>query len=244
VTGGAGLYQGPHIGRFLADALGGPLADVAVLAGATMTIDRPAPGVCEECDSCGMHCPGHSRGDILPRPGVMEVLVELAAMGAPARTIGIVPTIGDAMLYNGYIVISNEADNPYYTVVDDRCPVCLMLQFSTDKPKLTWFDEALVSIDYMEILRNDADYESLHLVFNGGNATRQECEHVAALPQGDNPWKILLVSDADRVSTELAADPEFRRGRPQIESCTQEELPLVLQQMDFAPVPNSNSVAC
>jgi hypothetical protein len=165
----------------------------------------------------------------------MDTLMHLSAMGAPARTIGIVPTIGDLSLYGGFIMVSNTPSHTSYTVVDGRCPFCLLLQFSTDKPGLTWDDEWRVSIDYMELLRNEAQYSSLHLAFNGGKVTRNECLHVAALPQEDTPWQLLLVEDSGRTATELANNREFRSTHPHVVSCSKRELTTVIRQMGFAP---------
>lgn len=238
ITGGAALMseaEGADAGLILANALGGSTADAAVIAGATMTINRPVPGLCAACDMHRVHCPAHGFGHIEPRPGVMDTLMHLSAMGAPARTIGIVPTIGDLSLYGGFMMVSNTPSHGSYTVVDGRCPVCLLLQFSTDKPGLTWDDEWRVSLDYMELLRNEAQYSSLHLAFNGGKTTRNECMHVAALPQEDSPWQLLLVEDSGRTATELAGDQEFRSAYPHVVSCKKHELAHVIRQMGFAP---------
>lgn len=238
VTGGAALIgdgYGDDVGRFLAESLGGSACDVAVLAGATMSIDRPALGLCIRCDELGLHCPAHSYGRVKSKPGVMSVLMNLAAMNAPARTIGLVPVIGDVSLYAGFVVVSDKPENDYYTVIDDRCPFCLVLQFSTDKPTLSWDDEWRVSIDYMELLRNDAQHRSLHLAFNGGVVTRNECLHVAALPQGDNPWNLVLVEDSGRAAEALSNDLEFRRQFPHVVSCRMQELSGVIREMGFAP---------
>lgn len=238
VTGGAAFINeddGADVGQLLADALGGPKADAAVIAGATMTINRPIPGICPACDEYRVHCPDHGFGHITPRPGVMDVLMCLSAMKAPARTIGIVPTIGDLSLYGGFMMVSNTPDHDSYTVVDGRCPFCLLLQFSTDRPKLTWDDEWRVSLDYMELLRNEAQYSSLHLAFNGGRVTRNECLHVAGLPRADNPWQLLLVEDSGRTASELAGDREFRRMYPHVVSCKKHELKAVVREMGFAP---------
>lgn len=238
ITGGAALMDevdGAEVGYLLAQALGGPAADMAVVAGATMTINRPTPGRCTACDEYRVHCPAHGFGHITPRPGVMDTLMQLSAMGAPARTIGIVPTIGDMSLYGGFMMVSNNPDHDSYTVVDGRCPFCLLLQFSTDRPGLTWDDEWRVSLDYMDLLRNEAQYSSLHVAFNGGQTTRNECVRVAALSQLDNPWNLLLVEDSGRTATELAHDREFRQAHPHVVSCAKHELPTVIRQMGFAP---------
>lgn len=238
VTGGAALMdetEGAGVGVLLANALGGTACDAAVIAGATMTINRPALGMCTECDEHQVHCPAHGFGHIAPRPGVMDTLMTLSAMKAPARTIGIVPTIGDLSLHGGFIMVSDDPSHSSYTVVDGRCPFCLLLQFSTDRPGLTWDDEWKVSLDYMELLRNEAEYRSLHLAFNGGKVTRNECLHVAALPQGDNPWQLLLVEDSGRTAAELASDCVFRSEHPHVVSCKKHELRTVIREMGFAP---------
>jgi hypothetical protein len=165
----------------------------------------------------------------------MDVLMELARMKAPARTIGVVPTIGDLSLYGGFIVVGNVPSEATYTVVDGRCPFCLLLQFSTDKPRLTWDDEWKVSLDYMELLRDEAQYASLHIAYNGGTVTRNECLHVAALPQRDNPWQLLLVEDSGRTAAQLSADRTFRAKYPHVVSCKKRELKTVVRQLGFAP---------
>jgi hypothetical protein len=220
----------------LAYAVGGPDCDAAVFAGSTMSLTRPVPGTCVACDQRKTHCVDHGHGHVKPRPGVMETLTYLAKMDAPARTIGIAPMVGeDLFLAAGYVLLENDRDEDFYTVLDDRCPFSLVLQYSADRPKLTWDDEWRACLDYMELLRNEAEHRSLHLSFNGGKVTRNECLHVAALPQGDNPWNLLLVSDSGRTSQELANDLEFRHRYPHVQSCTEAELPTVIRQMGFAP---------
>lgn len=246
ITGGAALMseaEGAGVGLFLANALGGHACDAAVVSGATAAIDRPIQGECTECDRYRVHCPEHGFGNIQPRPGVMDTLMHLSEMGAPARTIGIVPTIDDLSLYGGFIVVSNVPSHASYTVVDGRCPFCLLLQFSTDRPGLTWDDEWRVCLDYMELLRNEAQHKSLHLVYNGGKVTRNECLHVASLPQeDDNPWQLLLIEDSGRTATDLAEDTEFRKKYPRVASCKKHELAACLQEMGFAPRPETEEI--
>lgn len=53
VTGGAGHMsseEGQGVADCLAQALGGTTCGASVLAGATMVIERPALGFCEDCD--------------------------------------------------------------------------------------------------------------------------------------------------------------------------------------------------
>ena len=233
---GAAIVREFDVGHYLAESLGGSTCDVAVIADATMAIDRPIPGHCSDCDSLRVHCPPHGFGHARPDPGVMGVLMHLAAMKAPAKTIGVVPTIStDLSLYGGFLMVCDDPEDDHYTVVDGRCPICLILQFSTDKPKLTWDHEWQVSLDYMELLRNEAGHRSLHVAYSGGETTRRECLHVAALPQGDNAWNLLLVEDSGRTAEDLAKDVKFRNANPHVISCRTAELRTVIHQMGFSP---------
>ncbi len=241
VTGGAGHMsadEGAGVAQLLAEALGGVDCLASVLAGATMVISRPEPGICAECDRNRTYCPLHAGAATIShrKPGVMDVLCELARLGALGKTVGVAPTINGPRLYGGSIIIENRPDEPHYTILDERAPVCVLAQFNTDRPNLTWFDEALVCLDYMDLLRREGDHRSLHLVYNGGEYTRKEILHVADLPHDPvNPWWIVLVEDSGRAATEFANNLAWRASHPHVVSCTKAELTTVVRQMGFAP---------
>ncbi len=240
VTGGAGFMsaeEGAGVAQLLAEALGGAACQASVLAGATMVITRPQPGNCADCDHNRTYCSLHAGAAMVAsrQPSVMDVLSELSRRGAPCKTVGVAPTISGPRLYGGSVIIENRPEEPHYTVLDERAPVCVLTQFNTDRPNLTWLDEALVCIDYMDLLRREGDHRSLHLVYNGGDTTRQEIEHVANLIDPVNPWEVLLVEDSGRMATQFAKNSAWRKAHPHVVSCKKHELPVVIRQMGFAP---------
>lgn len=236
VTGGAGHMpseEGQGVADCLAQALGGATCGASVLAGATMVIERPIPRLCTDCDRAKMHCRLHAQ-NVVRHPGVMDILPRLAQLEAPGRTIGIVPTISPPVLYNGHLIISDTPGEPFYTVVDDTSPVCVLVQFNTDRPTLTWDDEWKVCLDYLQLLRDEGNHRSLHLVYNGGATTRREVMHVAQLSDSGNPWRVLLIEDSGREATTLANDLQWRRDHPNVISCTKADLDAVVREMGFA----------
>lgn len=240
VGGGAGEMgeaQGLDIGTFLALSLGGSQCDAAILAGATMVHHRPQPGLCARCDEYRIHCEQHP--PMKPKPGVMQVLSELSLMGARTPMLGIVPAIFEPAHYESHILIADEDDEDFYTVVDKRCPTCLMLYHTPDDPKISWWEERLAVLQYMALLRNEADKSSLHLFFNGGNVTEREIRFLATIRDMHNPWWVLLVEDSGRMTQELADNVDFRKnaGNPHIVSCTQADLARTIHEMGFAPKP-------
>ena len=237
VTGGAGNMskeEGEDVAILLADGLGGAACSASVLAGATMVINRPRRGRCMLCDRARMYCTSH-QGAVTKHPGVMDILPRLAALNAPGKTVGVAPIVTPPFLWGGRFVISNESREPFYTVVDDQTPVCQLVQYSTDRPGLTWDDEWKVCLDYLDLLRNDADHRSLHLVYNGGVTTRNEVLHVAKLSNRSNPWRVLLIEDSGREATILANDTRWRNNHPNVVSCTKAELKTVVRELGFAP---------
>jgi len=237
VTGGAGnmaTEEGEESAIFLASALGGAACEASVLAGATTIVKRPVPGICDECDNARMYCRRHA-GNIVPHPGVMDVLSRLAELQAPGKTIGITPTISPPVYWGASIIIEDNPDDDFYTIVSDRTPVCVLVQFSSDRPGLTWDDEWQVCLDYMQLLRDEGSHRSLHLVYNGGQTTRNEVLHVAELTSVDNPWQVLLIEDSGREATALTNDLAWRKAHPQVTSCKKNELGSVLHEMGFTP---------
>lgn len=237
VTGGAGNMaseEGAEVANFLAEALGGATCTASVLAGATTMVKRPSEGNCSECDRARMYCRHHS-GNIVRHPGVMDVLPRLAELEAPGKTIGITPTINPPVYWGASIIIEDNPRDDFYTIVSDRTPVCVLVQFSSDRPGLTWDDEWQVCLEYMQLLRDEGDHRSLHLVYNGGQTTRNEVLHVARLTSADNPWRVLLVEDSGREATMLANDLDWRKANPQVVSCKRSDLRRVIREMGFAP---------
>ena len=237
VTGGAGHMskeEGKNVAELLADALGGSQCTTSVISGATMVIDRPSPGDCALCLTAQMYCREHS-SHIKRHPGVMDILPRLVQLKAPARTVGVVPTIDPPLLWGGYMVVSNREGESHYTVIDDTIPACVVVQFNADRPMLTWDDEWRVCLDYLQLLRDEGDHRSLHLVYNGGATTRREVMHVAKLADPANPWYVLLVADSGREATILANDLEWRKAHPGVISCTKADLQTVVRQLGFAP---------
>jgi hypothetical protein len=252
VTGDAALsgVEGTSVGRRLAEGLGGAGTEATVIAGCSMSVSRPSPGHCATCPECAaesMYCDEHSHlVEAHQRDGVMSVLPALAQMGSQARTVGIAPTIGRSLEFcGGHFVVSNHAEKDYYTVVDRRCPVCLLLYFSTDNVKLDWNIEWQISLDYLQLLREQAGFRTSHLVAGGGKYARNELDHVSQLEPRDNPWNILLIKDSGRLAQELAADADFRRGKDAyIWDCTWGNLAQTIYDTGFSRVAPPKEGSC
>jgi hypothetical protein len=166
----------------------------------------------------------------------MDVLSRLAELKAPAKLIGIVPSISDLEMVASWVVISDNQDKEHYTVIDNGIPVSVVAQFSTDKPRLTWDDEWVICLEYMDLLRSEAGQKTLHLVYNGGETTKNEVLKVATLPSSaGTPWHMLLVEDSGRVATELANNTSWRKQHPHVQSCKKTELNTVVRELGFAP---------
>lgn len=230
ITGGAGHMtreEGEGVAQLLAEALGGASCTASVLAGATTVIDRPLTTRCTECRKTKMYCLRHAYR-AQQHPGVMDVLARLVELGAPAKTVGLVPTIEPPRLYGGQLVVANNIQQPFYTVVNQQIPLCVLVQFSSSKPSLTWDDEWRIALEYLDLLRREGGHKTLHLVFNGGEATWREAFHVAELSRKGDEWPILFVKDSGRTATKLA---KVLKDYPFVMSCTKANLVNVLRKI-------------
>lgn len=173
---------------------------------------------------------------LLYQHGINEVIPLISGSSPRAKTIGVVPRQTKLVYREGVgVIISDKPENPYITIVHPHLDACLLLQYSADKGFEGWDQEWLLSLDYMEALRDEANHQTAHVVFGGGNTTAREVQHVVKLRHNpEKPWWTILVSDAQGVSGKYALDRDFcSTYHNRLRVCRGRDLGAMLQDLGF-----------
>lgn len=191
VTGGVRSLTTPEIVRmrdFLAPALSAH--DITVIGGGTQMRSR------------------NNRQHTIP--GITDVLPMVLWANPQAHVVGVVPRQTQLRLQNSMLVVSDQADDDFFTTIHPRLKTCLLLQYSADRGLPDWDAEWLASLDYMQALRQAGGFHTLHLVYGGGATTERELLHILQLPpDNQGPWHVLLVADSGGVASAYANSAAF-----------------------------------
>jgi hypothetical protein len=174
-------------------------------------------------------------------PGITEMIDDILDVAPNAVVIGVAPRQSDLVYIEGFgNVISDGEDpfdptknTPYITFIHPSLKLCLLLQYSADRPLDSWSHEWKTALRYMEMARTgtQAGFRTAYVVYNGGRETEKELQYLVRFPQDpSNPRTIVLISDSGRVATQYANDPEFRTTHAdKLVVCTKDELPDALK---------------
>jgi hypothetical protein len=152
-------------------------------------------------------------------PGITEVAPAIRKQNPNSRVLGVIPRTNDLGLHPSGLLISDEKENDYLTIVHPEQDSALVVQQSVDlgvdtekeKPEVKetgsiWDAEFQECMRITERLRTYADWKSLTIAYNGGGVTEKEVRATA-----DKGWPILLIRGSGRKTDELINDVEFRR---------------------------------
>lgn len=168
--------------------------------------------------------------------GIGEVIPVIGKASPLARTIGVIPRQSKLMLREEFgLVVADNPTNDFVTIIHPGLDTCLLLQYSADKGYTDWDPEWRLSLDYLELLRQEAGHDTMHLMFGGGNTTKREILHVLNLPHNPaKPWRILLISDSGGIAEQFAADADFcTQYREQLVICKAADLSRALEDYGY-----------
>lgn len=146
-------------------------------------------------------------------PGITEVPIMIGRENPGAYLLGVVPRVEDLRFDARYgLVVSNNPDDEYVTIVHPNADEVLILQDNMDDGILVGKDESIWDVEFKECmrliqqLRQAAGWGSLLVSYNGGATTEKEI--IATAKKG---WPVLLIEGSGRKSEEYATNPGFRK---------------------------------
>jgi len=142
-------------------------------------------------------------------PGITEVPPILRECNSGLITLGVIPKTNDLVLNECGLIVSDEKENDYLTVINPNQDLCLVVQESVDK-NASWETEFEECIDITSNLRNFANWDSLLVSYNGGAITEKEV--LATIKLG---WPVLLISGSGRMTDKLL-DNDFVKKHPNV----------------------------
>ena len=150
-------------------------------------------------------------------PGITEVGPRIKLACPDSYVLGIIPRSCD-FGYSPYgLVVADNPEDEYFTVVHPDQDAVLLVQQSVDQG-VCWEAEYLEAMEITRILRQYAGWRSLLVSYNGGGVTEKE---VLATAQAG--WPVLLIRGSgrktDSLAEQLERDFQFRLEHPSIRVC-------------------------
>jgi hypothetical protein len=142
-------------------------------------------------------------------PGITEIPPLLRKNNPDLIILGVIPKTKDLVLDECGLIVSNESENDYLTIVNPDQDLCLVVQESVDK-YATWETEFEECIDITSNLRNFANWDSLLISYNGGSVTEKEIITTVKLE-----WPVLLIKGSGR-ATDKIAENNFIKKYPNV----------------------------
>jgi hypothetical protein len=142
--------------------------------------------------------------------GLPEMAPRIRAANPGCVSLGIVPRGGELRISSQGMVVAEEADAAYRTIVHPDQDVCLLLQDGVDEGA-PWDAEWQERVRITQDMRTVAKWRSLLVVWNGGESTERELLAVAGLG-----WPIILLEGSGRTADRYAADRAFLHDYPYV----------------------------
>ena len=191
LTGGCGYMREADAGGMY-DLFTGAFAGYlgALLFGGTRMVRKDdhsvvVPGITEVAPLIGQHCPG-------------------------SMVMGVIPRTQDLKVSEAGLIVHQEPDNDFLTVIHPDQQVCVVVQKSADQ-EVPWEAEYLECLRIMHNLREHAKFASLLISYNGGSVTEKEILATAKLG-----WPVLLINGSGRISDQYANDQDFLEQYPNV----------------------------
>ncbi len=155
-------------------------------------------------------------------PGVTEVLPAITGNCPGAVFLGVIAKVGQLKYTSLGVVIHDEPDAQYFTIIHPTQHSIVLLQPTPDA-RASWEDEFRECIRFCHELRM-LDWQSLLLVYNGGGVVEKEILAWAKLGRLDpDKWKVLLVNGSGRKADEYANNKKFLSHHPTVHVCQNTE---------------------
>jgi len=143
-------------------------------------------------------------------PGITEVAPLIRKENPESIVLGIVPRTNDLKLSSYGMVVSEESEKNYFTIVHPDQDMCVVIQHSVDTG-VSWDAEYLFAEKVVENLVHFCGWKQLLIAYNGGGVTEREIRLWAK-----HDWPVLLIEGSGRTCDALAKDPAFLRKHPSV----------------------------
>jgi len=143
-------------------------------------------------------------------PGITEVVHRIRSNNPQSISLGVVPRTSILSLSELGMIVEDDPQTPYVTIVHPEQDMCLMVQVGTDCPEV-WDAEYQECQRIMEDLRGFAGFQTLLICYNGGTVTEREL-----LVHAKKGWPVLLIEGSGRTTDHYASDATFLRDHPNV----------------------------
>ncbi len=147
-------------------------------------------------------------------PGITEIAPLIRKNCPNSVTLGVVPKDKDLKLDSFGLIVSEEKDNDFVTIIHPDQDQCLVLQKNADRGVI-WeaeYKECLqITEDLLEMELPNGNFSSLLISYNGGGTTEKEI--LATAKRG---WPVLLINGSGGKSEHYANDREFLVRYPNV----------------------------
>lgn len=150
-------------------------------------------------------------------PGITEVFPSIEKYCDKAAMLGVIAKVGHLRYTQHGIIISDEADSEFCTIIHPTQTSCVLLQPSADM-QASWDDEFKECVRIVHSLI-PLSWKGLLLAYNGGGVTEKEIRTWAKHGQRNPAWNVLLVKGSGRKCDELANDDKFLADHPTVHVC-------------------------
>lgn len=150
-------------------------------------------------------------------PGITEVFPAIQKYCPESVTLGVIAKVGHLRYSSHGLIIHDEPDNEFVTILHPTQTSSVILQPSADM-QASWDDEFKECIRICDSLRQ-ARWQGLLVVYNGGGVTERELTSWATLGKRDPFWQVLIVKGSGRKADEYASDSEWLNEHPTVTVC-------------------------
>lgn len=171
-------------------------------------------------------------------PGITEVFPAIEKYCDRTAMLGVIAKVGHLRYTKHGIVISDDPNSDFCTIVHPHQTSCVLLQPSADM-QASWDDEFKECVRMADSLRQ-ISWKGLLVVYNGGGTVDKEVRTWAKLGKTDPFWQVLIVNGSGRKADEFANDDKFLEEHPTVTVCQNDidDMREKLYQLDCLVDPN------
>lgn len=144
-------------------------------------------------------------------PGVTEVAPLIRKNCPESVVLGIVPRTEDLKVSQHGMIVCDEDDTDYFTIIHPDQDFCVIIQHSVDAG-VVWDAEYIFSGQVVDHLVQFGGWKQLLIAYNGGEVTEREIIFWA-----EKGWPVLLIDGSGRATERLAKDENFLKKYPNVQ---------------------------
>ena len=163
--------------------------------------------------------------------GITEVPSHLRSLCPDMVLLGVVPRTQDLGLCEQGMIVANDANDPYFTIVHPEQDITLVVQVSADNPEV-WDAEYQECMRITNDLKEYCNFKSILISYNGGSVTEREILRTA-----EKGWPVILIKDSGRKTDEYANNREFLALRTNVRVVEKDAASLRAALVEFGAVP-------